>query len=203
MQLSSAYQSLAATTSGSGSLPSVTTNTSGVLSRFAVSVAPLLTTFFSSLSPAYGLNDKRQISNFAESLPEPSGSHVKTDELAQKVKFACNILSSWAPSVRVVSDALANLCSSVTLAREFGQVLEGKKENKRQSTPAAISVPAGAALALVALDNLAGAAAVPKSGERGSPQAPILVLNNETLGKIGQDENYPADAYYLQEPLQK
>ena len=198
VQLSSAYQSLAATASGSGSLPSVTTNTSGVLSRFAVSVAPLLTTFFFSLSPAYGLNDKRQMSKFVESPPESSGSHVKADELVQKVKFACNVLSSWVPSVRVVSDVLANLCSSVTLAREFGQVLEGKKENKRQLTPAAISVPAGAALALVALDNLAGAAAVGTHGERGSSQDPILVHSSETLSRIGQDENYPADAYYLQ-----
>ena len=198
MQLSSAYQSLSATGGGPSSVPSAAANTSGSLGRFAVSVAPLLTTFFSSLSPAYGLNDKRQISKFVESLPESSGSHVKADELVQKVKFACNILSSWAPSVRVVTDVVANLCSSLSLAQDLGQVLDGQKANKRPSTSATISVPAGAALALVALDNLAGAAAVPKSGERGSPQDPILVLNSETLSRIGRDKNYPPNAHYLQ-----
>ena len=198
MQLSSAQQSLAATGCGPGSVPPATVNTSGSLGRFAVSVAPLLTTFFSSLSPAYGLNDKRQMSDFVESLPGSSGSHAKTGELVQKVKFACNVLSSWAPSVRVVTDVVANLCSSLSLAQDLGQVLDGQKANKRPSTSATISVPAGAALALVALDNLGGAAAAPAQGERGSPQAPILVLDSETLDKIGQDENYPADAYYLQ-----
>ena len=199
MQLSSAYQSLAATGGGPGSVPSATVNTSGSLGRFAVSVAPLLTTFFSSLSPAYGLNDKRQMSEFVESLPGSSGSQVKADELVQKVKFACNVLSSWAPSVRVVTDVVANLCSSLSLAQDLGQVLDGQKANKRPSTSATISVPAGAALTLVAFDNLGGAAAVPTHGERGSSQDPILVHNSETLSMIGQDEkNYPASAYYLQ-----
>ena len=199
MQLSSAYQSLAATGGGPGSVPSATVNTSGSLGRFAVSVAPLLTTFFSSLSPAYGLNDKRQMSEFVESLPGSSGSQVKTGELVQKVKFACNVLSSWAPSVRVVTDVVANLCSSLSLAQDLGQVLDGQKANKRPSTSATISVPAGAALTLVAFDNLGGAAAVPTHGERGSSQDPILVHNSETLSMIGQDEkNYPASAYYLQ-----
>ena len=198
VQLSSAYQPLTATGNDQGFVPSATINNVGALGSFTVSVVPLLTTFFSSLSPAYGLDNKRHMSKFVESLPESSGSQVKAGELTQQVKFACNILSSWAPSVRVVTDVVANLCSSLSLAQDLGQVLDGKKENKRQSTPAAISVPAGAALALVALDNLAGAAAAPKTGARGSPQAPILVRNSETLGKIGQDENYPADAYYLQ-----
>ena len=198
MQLSSAYQSLADAAGAPGSVPSVTANTSGPLGRFAVSVAPLLTTFFSSLSPAYGLNDKRQMSEFVESLPGSSGSQVKADELVQKVKFACNVLSSWAPSVRVVTDVVANLCSSLSLAQDLGQVLDGQKTNKRPSISATTAVPAGAALTLVAFDNLAGAAAVPTQGERGSSQNPILVHNSETLGKIGQDENYPADAYYLQ-----
>ena len=199
MQLSSAYQSLAATGGGPGSVPSAAVNTSGSLGRFAVSVAPLLTTFFSSLSPAYGLDDKRQMSKFVESLPGSSGSQVKTGELVQKVKFACNVLSSWAPSVRVVTDVVANLCSSLSLAQDLGQVLDGQKANKRPSTSATISVPAGAALTLVAFDNLGGAAAVPTHGERGSSQDPILVHNSETLSMIGQDEkNYPASAYYLQ-----
>ena len=199
MQLSSAYQSLAATGGGPGSVPSATVNTSGSLGRFAVSVVPLLTTFFSSLSPAYGQDDKRQMSEFVESLPGSSGSQVKTGELVQKVKFACNVLSSWAPSVRVVTDVVANLCSSLSLAQDLGQVLDGQKANKRPATSATISVPAGAALTLVAFDNLGGAAAVPTHGERGSSQDPILVHNSETLSMIGQDEkNYPASAYYLQ-----
>ena len=198
MQLSSAYQSLAATGGDPGSVPSVTTDTSAARGRFAVSVAPLLTTFFSSLSPAYGLDNKRQMSKFVESLPESPKLQVKVGELAQKIKFACNILSRWTPSVRVITDAVAILCSSHSLAEEFGQALAGKRENKRSSTSASVSVPAGAALTLVTLNNLAGAAAVPATGERGSSQDPILVHNSETLGKIGQDKNYPPDAYYLQ-----
>ena len=198
MHLSSAYQSLAAKGGDPASVPSVTINTSGALGGFTVSVAPIITAFFSSLSPACGLDNRRQMSEFVGNLPDSSGSQAKAGEVVQKVKLACNVLSSWAPSVRVVTDVVANLCSSLSLAQDFGQVLEAGKENKRQSTPASISVPAGAALALVALDNLGGAAAVPAPGERGSPQNPIQVLNSETLGKIGQDGDYPADAYYLQ-----
>ena len=199
MQLSSAYRPLAATTGNPGIALPATINPSGVLDGVSVSVVPTIKTFFSSLSPAYGLNNRRHKSAFTVTdAPKSSGSPDKTGETAQKIKLACNVLSSWAPSVRVVTDVVTTICSSLSLAQDLGRVLDGQKANKRPSTSATISVPAGAALALVALDNLAGAAAVPAQGERGSPQNPILVLNSETLGKIGQNENYPADAYYVQ-----
>ena len=108
------------------------------------------------------------------------------------------MLSSWAPSVRVVTDVVTTICSSLSLAQDLSQVLDGQKANKRPSTSAATSVTAGAALTLIALDNLTGAAAVGTHGERGSSQDPIPVHNSETLSRIGQDENYPANAYYLQ-----
>ena len=199
MQLSSAYQPLAATPVSPGIAFPATINPSGVLDGVSVSVVPTIKAFFSSLSPAYGLDNRRRKSAFTVTdAPKSSGSPDKTGETAQKIKFACNVLSSWAPSVRVVTDVVATICSSLSLAQDLGQVLDGQKANKRPSTSATISVPAGAAVALVALDNLGAAAAAPAQGERGSPQDPILVLDSETLGKIGQDENYPADAYYLQ-----
>ena len=199
VQLSSAYQPLAATAGSPGIALPATINPSGLLDGVPVSVVPTIKAFFSSLSPAYGLDDRRHKSAFTVTdVPKSSGSPDKTGETAQKIKFACNVLSSWAPSVRVVTDVVTTICSSLSLAQDLGQVLDGQKANKRPSTSATISAPAGAALALVALDNLGGAAAVPAQGERGSPQHPILVLNSETLGKIGQDENYPADAYYVQ-----
>ena len=199
MQLSSAYQPPAATAGSPGIALPATINPSGLLDGISVSVVPTIKAFFSSLSPAYGLDNRRQKSEFTiTDVPKSSGSPDKTGETAQKIKFACNVLSSWAPSVRVVTDVVTTMCSSLSLVQDLGQVLDGQKANKRPSTSATISVPAGAALALVALDNLAGAAAVPTHGERGSPQDPILVHNSETLSRIGQDENYPASAYYLQ-----
>ena len=199
MQLSSAYQPLAASAGSPGIALPATINPSGLLDGVSVSVVPTIKAFFSSLSPAYGLDNRRQKSELTiTDVPKSSGSPDKTGETAQKIKFACNVLSSWAPSVRVVTDVVTTMCSSLSLAQDLGQVLDGQKANKRPSTSATISVPAGAALALVALDNLAGAAAVPKSGERGSPQDPILVLNSETLSRIGRDKNYPPNAHYLQ-----
>ena len=199
VQLSSVYQPLAATAGSPGIALPATINASGLLDGVSVSVVPTIKAFFSSLSPAYGLDNRRHKSLFTVTDgPKSSGSPDKTGETAQKIKFACNVLSSWAPSVRVVTDVVATMCSSLSLMQDLGQVLDGQNANKRPSTSATISVPAGAALALVALDNLGGAAAVPSQGERGSPQEPILVRNSETLSKIGRDENYPTDAYYVQ-----
>ena len=199
MQLSSAYQPLVASAGSPGGALPATITPSGLLDGISVSVVPTIKAFFSSLSPAYGLDNRRQKSEFTVTDAAKSpGSPDKTGETAQKIRFACNVLSSWAPSVRVVTDVVTTICSSLSLAQDLSQVLDGQKTNKRPSTSAATSVTAGAALTLITLDNLTGAAAVPTHGERGSPQDPILVHNSETLSKIGQDENYPASAYYLQ-----
>ena len=199
MQLSSAYQPLVASAGSPGVALPATINPSGLLDGISVSVVPTIKAFFSSLSPAYGLDNRRQKSEFTVTdVAKSSGSPDKTGDTAQKIKFACNVLSSWAPSVRVVTDVVTTICSSLSLAQDLGQVLDGQKAYKRLSTSAATSVTAGAALTLVALDNLTGAAAVGAHGERGSPQNPILVHNSEILSKIGQDENYPASAYYRQ-----
>ena len=95
------------------------------------------------------------------------------------------MLSSWAPSVRVVTDVVTTICSSLSLAQDLGDVLD--------SSPRCAAV----ALTLVALESLSTAAAVPAPGERGSPQQPIEASNSTTLSKIGQP-GYPTDAYYLQ-----
>ena len=200
MQLSSAYLPLAASAGGHpGSAPSATINSSGALSGFSVSVLPTITAFFSSLSPAYDSAHKRQVPELAPAnRPKTPSSQVVTDDVTQKVKLVCNVLSSWVPSMRVASEVVATICSSLSLSRDFSQVLEGNKGGKRPSTPARIPVPISATLALIALDNLGAAAAVPAPGERGSPQNPIPVLDSETLSKIGQHDDYPEDAYYVQ-----
>ncbi|WP_257265736.1 hypothetical protein, partial [Endozoicomonas sp. ONNA2] len=54
-----------------------------------------------------------------------------------------------------------------------------------------------ATVTLMAMDQLAGAAARPAEGEPGSQSHPILVKDSATLGKIGQP-GYPPDAHYLQ-----
>ena len=60
-----------------------------------------------------------------------------------------------------------------------------------------VSGPAMTTVTLMAMDQLAGAAARPAEGEPGSQSHPILVKDSATLGKIGQP-GYPPDAHYLQ-----
>ena len=89
MQLSSAYQPLAATPGNPGIALPATINPGGVLDGVSVSVVPTIKAFFSSLSPAYGLDNKRHKSAFTVTdVPKSSGSPDKTGETAQKIKFA-------------------------------------------------------------------------------------------------------------------
>ena len=158
----------------------------------SISVLPTVVSFFSSLSPAYSLHDKQQTS---DSVPltrhNPADKSQSASDMVNKVKLACNVLSCWVPSVKVVSDAVATLCSSLSVMQELGTAL-------RDGGSTAGTVPAMAALTLVALDNLGGVgAARPAPGQRGSAERPILVPDSKTLSMIGQD-NYPADAFYRQ-----
>ena len=158
----------------------------------SVSVLPTVASFFSSLSPAYSLQDKQQTS---DSVPltrhNPADKSQPASDLIDKVKLACNVLSCWVPSTKVVSDVVATLCSSFSVVQELGATL-------RDGSSTAGTVPAVAAFTLVALDNLGGVgAARPVPGQRGSAEKPIPVPDSKTLSMIGQD-NYPADAFYRQ-----
>lgn len=208
MQLSSAYLPLAASAGHPGSVPSAATSSDCALNGFSVSLLPTITAFFSSLSPAYAPAHKRQTPEFAPAnRPGPSGSQTATDDVTQKVKLACNIVSSWVPSVRVASDVVATICSALSLSRDVNQVLEGNKGGKRPSTPVRIPVPVSATLALVALDNLGAAAAVPAPQQprpdnqtlgNGSVSLPIEVCDEDTMNSIGRSASLPSNAHYRQ-----
>ena len=176
-------------------LPPVTTGNSppppasGRASGASVSVLPTVAAFFSSLSPAYALQDKQQTSDSVPlTRPNPTDQSLPASDLINKVKLACNVLSCWVPSVKVVSDVVATLCSSLSVVQELGAPLRDGGS----------TVPAVAAFTVVALDNLGGVgAARPAPGQRGSAEKPIPVPDSKTLSMIGQD-NYPADAFYRQ-----
>ena len=174
-----------------------------------MTVLPAITSFFASLSPGYvPEGGPRQLvastsANAGETAIRKAGQH-DTDAVLDKVKLACTIASCWVPTARVVTEAVATICSSFALAQSLGSVLERKDgeqqcSEKQSSAPCHDSnnVAAATLLTLVALDNLTPATAVPSPGERGSPQQPINVSDSETLGKIGQP-GYPTDAYYQQ-----
>ena len=157
----------------------------GSSAGLSVAVLPTITAFLSSLSPGYV---PERIQRSACSAPPPeadTGKNRTGHDALQKLKLACNAASHWLPSVKVVSDAVATICSSLSLAQDLGNVLDSSQRC------------AGVAFTLVALESLPTAAAMTAPGERGSAQQPIEIDNSETLSKIGQD-NYPADAYYEQ-----
>ena len=155
--------------------------------RVSVSVLPAVASFFSSLSPAYSLQDKRHSSNFMTAAKADQSQSAS--EVIDKVKLACTILSSWVPTARVVSDTVATLCSSLSVLQDLGGAL-APKGGSAAGTVAAFTV--------VALDNMGSAgAARPAPGQRGSPEQPILIADSKTFSMIGQDD-YPTDAFYRQ-----
>ena len=207
--LSPAHQSAPGSAPGPDLYTSPSPAHNGSTAGFSVTVLPAITSFFTSLSPGYvakgGLRQSvaSTTANSDETTVRKTGQH-DTDAVLDKVKLACTIASCWVPTARVVTEAVATICSSFALAQSLGSVLERKdgeqqSSEKQSSAPRPDSTNAAAAtlLTLVALDNLTPAAAVPAPGEPGSPQQPINVSDSETLGKIGQP-GYPTDAYYLQ-----
>ena len=207
--LSPTHQSAPGLAAGPDLYSSPSPTHSASTAGFYVTVLPAITSFFSSLSPGYvpggGLRQwvASTSANPGETTVRKAGQH-DTDAVLDKVKLACTIASCWVPTARVVTEAVATICSSFALAQSLGSVLE-RREGEQQSSEKQSSAPchdsncaaAATLLTLVALDNLAPAAAVPAPGERGSPQKPINVSDSETLSRIGQP-GYPTDAYYLQ-----
>ncbi len=207
--LSPAHQPALGSTAGPGLYTSPSPTPGASTAGFSVTVMPAITAFFSSLSPGYvPEGGQRQLlaSTSSNAGKTSAGKTGKDDanNVLDKVKLACTIASCLVPTARMVSEAVATVCSSFTLAQTIGSVLE-RKDTEQQSgekptpasRPGSNGAAAAAVLTLVALDNMAPAAAVPPRGERGSPEQPIEVPDSETLGKIGQAD-YPADAYYVQ-----
>ena len=207
--LSPAHQPAPGSTASPGLYTSPSPTLGASTAGFSVTVMPAISAFFSSLSPGYvPEGGQRQLlaSTSANDGNTSVGEAGKDDEnnVLDKVKLACTIASCLVPTARVVSEAVATVCSSFALAQTLGSVLE-RKDSEQQSgekqtsafRPGSNGAAATAVLTLVALDNMAPAAAVPPRGERGSPEQPIEVPDSETLGKIGQAD-YPADAYYVQ-----
>ncbi|WP_422459388.1 hypothetical protein [Endozoicomonas sp. ALB115] len=185
----------------------------GKSGRFAVTIRSGITSFFASLSPAYVPENLQQptlisqpvtvdVMNPADS-DNKSGRTGSMTDIVRQVGLASKVASCWIPSVKVVSDAVSTLCSSVALSQDLHSMMATEASGRKQNRPVnrcggSMSGPAAATLAMVALDRLSGAAAVPSAGTSpGSPDNPIPVGDSETLGKIGQ-EGYPADAYYRQ-----
>ncbi len=156
----------------------------------SVALLPAIASFFSSLSPRWECARSRPpVSKNAQEPGKTSRADTGND-MAGKVKMACNLTSCWVPQLQVACEAVATLCSSLTLTNDLARVL-ARKEDKKSTAAAGV-------VTLIVLDRLAGAAAVPPPGERGSPQQPIEVPDSETLARIGRDDRYPADACYRQ-----
>ena len=177
--------------------PTSVTGSASTWGSLSVAVLPTITVFFASLSPRY--ETQRQSSTVVPpamaSPVDPDTGRWKAGDVASKIKLASNVLACWLPSIRVVSEAVAALCSTVSLAEELDGVLV---DNKGKHPPLNLTGPATAALTLAILDNLPSVAAVPPLGMPGSAQKPIPVSDSATLGMIGQ-EGYPTDGYYIQQ----
>ena len=195
-----------AVTCANNSNPDIATDTgcAGKSRGYSVAVLPTIASFFSSLSPRFKLEDSQPMPPAQvacdEQMPGKKNWSDNAGDLAGKIRLACNLASSWVPQLQAVSETVATLCSSITLAKDLCAVLE-PREGKKYTAASPSGAP-GAACAglftLIALDRLTCAAAVPAPGERGSPQQPIDVPDSETLAKIGRNDSFPADSCYRQ-----
>ena len=157
---------------------------------YSVAFLPVIASFFSSLSPRWECARRQPPVSEAGQVPGKTSWPDTGNDIADKVKMACNLTSCWVPQLQLACEAVATLCSSLTLANDLTRVLARKEDKKCTAATGVVT--------LIVLDRLAGAAAVPPPGERGSPQQPIEVPDSETLARIGRDDRYPADACYRQ-----
>ena len=163
------------------------------LGGHGVAVLPMVTAFFSSLSPGYQPTDSGPVVSFTSGSAQQQNWSEATAGAVQQLKLASNIASSWLPQFRVVSEAITAVCSSFALAHDLGRVLDKKDDQKSSDNGQSTNRTAkAAAFTMVALDTIGCVA-----GEPGSAQNPIKVGDSKTLDQIGQP-GYPTDAYYLQ-----
>ena len=186
--------SLASAVTYASSSPDIATQkvSAGRSGGYSVALLPATASFFSSLSPRWECAHRGPPVSKAGQVPDKTSWADTGNDIAGKVKMVCNLTSCWVPQLQVACEAVATLCSSLTLTGELARVL-AQKENKKCTAASGAGV-----VTLIVLDRMAGAAAVPAPGERGSPQQPIEVPDSETLARIGRDDRYPADACYRQ-----
>ena len=162
--------------------------------NLSVALLPGINAFFASLSPRYKSQPHSATAAPPATPPDWDTVSSQAGNLVSKVKLASNVLGCWVPSVRVVTEAVATVCSTLSLAEELDEVLEQKRPPQTPS----LTGPVATGLTLVIMDNIPSAGAVPPSGMPGSVQNPIPVSDSATLSMIGQ-KGYPKDGYYIQE----
>ena len=152
--------------SGPGQAP-LANKTSG---RFSVVPWPAVTSFFTSMSPNY--TAKPLASSFSHAQP-PSGpgKQPSLPGAIQGIGLASKVVSCWLPQVGLAGEIISSACSSFSLAHQLGKASRKSDDSARPSgekqTPPghgqvlsnAFSGAGAAALGLIAMDSLAGAAA--------------------------------------------
>ncbi|USE35281.1 hypothetical protein [Endozoicomonas sp. SCSIO W0465] len=188
---------------------------SGSMGRFAVNLYNGTRSFVTSLSPNY-LPDHLKTDN---ETPLSATTHYPvsgnrpatfTGSLFEGAGLACSLMSYWCPQVQIVADVAAKLCAGVRLADELRRTMAGNPATSelghtkpKQHSPTGtgtnhLAHAAAAAVAVEALDRLAGTAAVPLPDARGGRNNPIPVGDSATLKKIGRDPKHPSNAFYIQ-----
>ncbi len=152
--------------SGPGQEP-LTSKTSG---RFSVAPWPAATSFFASMSPNYMA--KSPASSFSHAQPpSATGKQPSLPGAVQGIGLASKVISCWLPQVGLAGEIISNACSSFSLAHQLGTA--SRKSDSSANPAGEKQTPPGhgqvlsnsffgagaAALGLIAMDSLAGAAA--------------------------------------------
>ena len=150
--------------SGPGQVP-LANKTSG---RFSVVPWPAVASFFTSMSPNYTAKSLASSSSHSQP-PSGPGKQPSLPGAIQGIGLASKAVSCWLPQVGLASEIIANACSSFSLAHQLGKASRQSDDSARPSgekqTPPgqvlsnAFSGAGAAALGLIAMDSLAGAAA--------------------------------------------
>ena len=158
--------------SGPGQAP-LASKTSG---RFAVAPWPAVTSFFASMSPSYVAKPLAQSSSLSQTqLPSAAdaGRQQSLPGAVQGIGLVSRVISCWLPQVGLAGDIISNACSSFSLAHQLGSASRkpdgsANPSGEKQSAPPAwhsqvlsnaFSGAGAAALGLMAMESLPGAAA--------------------------------------------
>ena len=169
--------------------------------RFSVAPWPAVTSFFTSMSPSY--TPKSLASSLSHGQP-PSGPGKQSSlpSAVQGVGLASKVISCWLPQVGLAGEIISSACSSFSLAHQLGPASRksdgsASSSGEKQTPPGhgqvlsnAFSGAGAAALGLIAMDSLAGAAAEAFPGP-----TPPLPLPPDThmappLGQVALPSNF-------------
>ncbi len=177
--------------------------------RFSVVLWPAVTSFFTSMSPSY--TPKSLANSFSHGQP-PSGPGKQPflPSAVQGVGLASKVISCWLPQVGLAGEIISSACSSFSLAHQLGTASRksdgsASSSGEKQTPPGhgqvlsnAFSGAGAAALGLIAVDSLAGAAAeelqtTPSSMPDGLPTDPSLTFieNDGSSDQTGSGEGAP------------